>query len=279
MADKLKKLLRDSPISSSRKEDADAVSESFKNEKNDFDEKSTVSAMSKDGAEDVHDNEIAAGAAPGKGTAQDGDRPPTPPPLSQLKDGLKPSKVVRDVSRVHSKDIHEDELKRKMIAQFDILRDSYKNADIPSFTIHADYSVMKQTYDDIVKRLHVNANVENYKKYFIFLVWIVEKLVSRFLKFDMSGFMEHHVSCLDSYEVILRKIGEQHYVPEEEQWSPIAQLAFLVSLNTVIFVISKTAGENILDVISSMVKMNSSGSQKSRDHVSRTRMKEPEPIF
>ena len=102
--------------------------------------------------------------SPDNGRDRDGDDDKiyTAPRLSEIAGGTNlQRKIIPDISRNNAQD--DEDLKRELLFKFDLLRKSYKNANIPEFTIHSDYSTMQRTYDSTIRQVNVDSNIETYK--------------------------------------------------------------------------------------------------------------------
>jgi hypothetical protein len=178
-----------------------------------------------------------------------------PPRLSDLeKDGyVRTKKVIPnlDVPVVEE----EDELKRELLYKFDLLKRSYKNVEIPEFTIHSDYKNMNKTYENTLRRVSLDTNVENYKNYMIAGFMLIEYILSSWFKFDMSGFTQQQIINMNQYERLLIELGEKSYVPTDKQWPVELRLLGMVLLNAVIFIVAriiiKKTGTNLFGMINS----------------------------
>lgn len=162
-----------------------------------------------------------------------------------------------------SNNAEEEDLKRELMFKFELLRKSYKDANVPEFSIHSDYKTMKQTYDNAVKRLSIDSTVSSYKTYLIGGFMVVEYALGNWMGFDMQGFTQHQISSVDSYERLLTELGEKSYVDEESQWPVEVRLLGMIILNAAFFIVSKMitkkTGSNILNYINSM---NTNSSQE-----------------
>ena len=69
--------------------------------------------------------------------------------------------------------------------KFELLKRSYKNVNIPEFSIHSDYKNMFRTYENTIRQVNVDSNIENYKSYLITGFYIVEFVMGYWLKFYM----------------------------------------------------------------------------------------------
>ena len=184
------------------------------------------------------------------------------PTLSELeKQGA--TSVVKEFADASRLSTAEDEdLKREMLFKFELLKKSYKEQSIPSFTIHSDLNMMKRSYDDTVRRLSLDNSVENYKKYMIGAFMVIEYVLGKFLKFDMKGYTQQQIIQMSSYEKLLVEIGEKSYIPEGKKWPVELRLVFLVIIQTAFFIVGKmifnNTGSNIMNAINGMNRSNNS---------------------
>lgn len=176
------------------------------------------------------------------------------PSLSELEQqGAITRKEMADATRLT---IEDEDMKRELLFKFDLLRKSYKDQNIPTFTIHSDYKMMCRSYEDTVRRLSLDSSVESYKRYLIGAFMLIEYSFGRWLKFDMKGYTQQQIVSMSSYEKLLIEIGEKAYMPEGEQWSVEIRLVFLVIINTAFFLVGKMVlnktGANIMNAINNM---------------------------
>jgi hypothetical protein len=176
------------------------------------------------------------------------------PTLSELEQqGTVVRKEIADASRLS---IEDEDLKRELLFKFDLLRKSYKEQTIPTFTIHSDYKMMQRSYEDTVRRLSLDTSVESYKRYLIGAFMLIEYAFGRWLKFDMKGYTQQQIVSMSSYEKLLIEIGEKAYMPDGEQWPVEARLVFLVIINTAFFLVGKMimskTGSNLMGAINNL---------------------------
>ncbi len=185
--------------------------------------------------------------------------PHQPPPITQVPPSLTELGMKETVvpNLNYMKTTAEDEdLKRELLFKFDLLKKSYKEDDLPQFTIHSDYKTMKHAYDMTLRKMSITSSVENYKTYLIGGFMVVEYALGNWLKFDMQGFTQQQIMSMGSYEKLLIELGEKSYVDEESQWPVEVRLLGLVVMNAAFFIVSKMitkrTGSNILNMINSM---------------------------
>ena len=197
----------------------------------------------------------------------------SPPTLKELEyaGALKREKHLPDLEKEPEQD--EEDLKRELLFKFELLKKSYKDANIPEFSIHSNYKHMNNAYEDAVRRLSIDSTVENYKMYLIGGFMVIEFIFGKFLKFDMQGFTNQQMMNIQSYEKLLIELGEKSYIPEGSDWPVELRLLFLVIINAAFFIVGKMlmkrTGSNVFSMMSSM------NNSKSETHHKR-KMRGPE---
>jgi hypothetical protein len=188
------------------------------------------------------------------------------PTLSELeKQGIAPvrNQTTIDASRLTNED---EDIKRELLFKFDLLKKSYKEQSIPTFTIHSDLQTMKRSYEDTVRRLSLDSSVESYKRYLIGAFMMIEFALGKWLKLDMKGYTQQQIMSMSSYEKLLIEIGEKSYVPEGEEWSVEIRLLFLVIMNTGFFIVGKmimsNTGANLMNTLNTLNKASSEPPKK-----------------
>ena len=178
------------------------------------------------------------------------------PTLQELNDNGKIhiEKPVQDASNFDNTD--DEDKKRELLFKFELLKKSYKNINIPEYNIHTDITTIKRSYEDTVKRVTIDSNVESYKTYLIGGFMAIEYGLGYFLKFDMKGFTQQQMVNINSYEILLIELGEKSYVPKAKQWPVEIRLIFLILFNAAVFVVSKMilkgTGSNLLNMMNNM---------------------------
>ena len=178
-----------------------------------------------------------------------------PPTLAELEER---GQIQRDkhLPKVAKLESDVEDLKRELLFKFQLLKKSYKDADIPEFNVHSDYNDMSKTYENTVRRLSLDSTVESYKTYLIGGFMLVEFIMGKWLKFDMEGFTQQQIMSMASYDRLLIELGEKSYVPEGSDWPVELRLLFLIIINAVFFCVSKMlmkkTGTNVMNMINSM---------------------------
>ena len=184
------------------------------------------------------------------------------PTLSELeKQGE--ARVPREFADASRMSIENEDLKREMLFKFDLLRKSYKEQTIPTFSIHSDLDMMKKSYEDTVKRLSLDNSVESYKRYLIGAFMLIEFVLGKWLHFDMKGYTQQQIVSMSMYEKLLIELGEKSYIPDGSKFPVEIRLLFLVMIQTAFFIVGKMifnkTGENIMNAINNMNKATTPG--------------------
>lgn len=181
---------------------------------------------------------------------------PSPPRLSDLEHAgmLKQNRSIPNLEHLETnEDEDEEDKKRELLFKFELLKKSYKNVNIPEFSIHSSLKKMNETYENQLRHLSLDSSVESYKNILVGGFMIFEFIFGVWLKFDMSGFTQQQILNMNQYERLLIELGQKSYVPDGKQWPVEFRLVGLIVLNAVIFIISKLilkrTGNNLMGMM------------------------------
>lgn len=173
-----------------------------------------------------------------------------------LQDLQQQKKVVIDKEYKYADDDEETQKERNaMYFKCEVLRRMHPNMPVPEFTPYSDPKIMKQKIDMFTEKIALNTTVDNWKRYLIIGVMICEVVLGK-LSFDMEGFAQQQITQMSTYDQLLVEIAEKNQKKAQSKWGPETRLCLMLSLNTVLFVVSKTlsknSGFNLLGTINSM---------------------------
>lgn len=178
-----------------------------------------------------------------------------PPSLSEITSGKVNynNNSYREINP-NSNDENEYSKKKDLLFKFRLLKKSYKEVNIPDYNEYTDLATLEREYNNIVKNLRIDSNVENYKKYLMVGFFGLEYILSTILKFDeIKGFTQQQILNMNQYERILVEIGEKSYVPEDRQIMPELRLLGIIFMNAATFVgtkmLFKGTGSSILNAV------------------------------
>ena len=180
----------------------------------------------------------------------------SPPRLSDLEHAgmLKTNRSIPNIEHLETnQDEDEEDRKRELLFKFELLKKSYKNVNIPDFSIHSSLKKMNETYENQLRHLSLDSSVESYKNILVGGFMIFEFIFGVWLKFDMGGFTQQQILNMNQYERLLIELGQKSYVPDGKQWPVEFRLIGLIVLNAVIFIISKLilkrTGNNLMGMM------------------------------
>jgi hypothetical protein len=181
-----------------------------------------------------------------------------PPSLAQLESNgvFQGQKTLPNIAYTSQEEEEDEDKKRELLFKFDILKKSYKDATIPEFTIHSDYTTMVRSYDLTLRKVSLDSTVETYKQYLVGGFMVVEYVFGKFFNLDMQGFTQQQMVSMTSYERLLIEMGEKSYVPGESKWPVELRLLFLIIINAAVFLLTrmvmKRTGSNLMGVFNSL---------------------------
>ena len=198
------------------------------------------------------------------------------PKLSELN---MQDKVAPDINRMNTEThVELNDKKRELLLQFDLIKARHNNdVQLPNYTMNSDYNVMKNTYDNLVRNLHITKSANTYKKVFRLSLYLIEYGMGKYLKFDMEGYAAYQMESMDDYEKLLIEIGEKSYISGSTDMPAEFQLAMMVILNTVTFVFLKMLEKKGMSMLASQFQTmaNTASNVASGEQPRKGRMKKP----
>lgn len=206
----------------------------------------------------------------GEEISEPGER--SPPTLAELQQKKKIT-ISRDYRYAEEEDEDTQKERNAVYFKYEVLRRMHPNANIPEFTIYSDPKLMSQKYELLTKKLSLETSVDNWKRYMIVFVMGCEVVLGK-MSFDMEGFAQQQIMSMSTYDQLLVEMAEKSYIPTGgSKWSPEIRLFMMLTMNIVLFVISKMifkkTGTNLLGTINDLTSPEKSGYNERK-------MKEPE---
>ena len=156
-----------------------------------------------------------------------------PPTLEQLNIQ---THATPDLSRVNTQsDTELNELKRKILLRFDILREKDPEIDLPHYTMNSDYESMKSTYEATLRKGSLKQNVEFLRELLNMFFMATEYGLGKYLKMDMKGYTDFQKSRMSSYNAMLYELGERSYLNDVGMGVELRLICALL-LNTATFI-------------------------------------------
>lgn len=182
--------------------------------------------------------------------------PPTLEELQQQKKIGPRATISRDYRYVEEEDEETQKERNAVYFKYEVLRRMHPNSHIPEFTIYSDPKLMSQKYELLTKKLSLETSVDSWKRYMIIFVMGCEVVLGK-LSFDMEGFAQQQIMSMNTYDQLLVEMAEKSYIPSgSSKWPPEARLLMMLTMNVVLFVISKMifkkTGTNLLGTINDL---------------------------
>jgi hypothetical protein len=177
----------------------------------------------------------------------------SPPTLQELQQ--KKKVTINNAYNYVEEDEETQKERNAVYFKYEVLRRMHPNASIPEFTLYSDPKLMSQKYEMLTKKLSLDSSVENWKRYMIVFVMGCEVVLGK-INFDMEGFAQQQIMSMNTYDQLLVEMAEKSYVPSGSKWSPEIRLFMMLTMNVVLFVVSKMifkkTGTNLLGTINNM---------------------------
>ncbi len=180
-----------------------------------------------------------------------------PPTLAELQaKNPKVPLLKKDFRYAQDEDAELIKERNTVFFHYEILKRMHPTAQIPEFTVYSDPKIMAQKYEMLAKKLSLDSNVENWKRYMIIFVMGCEVVLGK-MNFDMEGFAQQQIMSMNTYDSLLVEMAEKSYIPTGSKWPVELRLCSMILINVVLFIVSKfimkRTGINLLSQINGMV--------------------------
>lgn len=127
------------------------------------------------------------------------------------------------------------EIKNKFKIKLDMLKEEYPNMDPPIIGENIELEEIHEIYETYLNRALSIESVPFYTVFLFFGFLIIQYIVEKLFKIDMSGFAELQIASMTRYRRILIKLGEKRKISIETNWGPEVSLCVAVLFQAVIF--------------------------------------------
>lgn len=161
----------------------------------------------------------------------------------EIKEKEKPKKVKKSKKPNYSEMtlVEQKKARKTFKNRFELLRDSWKNYNIPEIDEDTPLDEIHEQYEYYVKNIQIKENSGKYKVYMV-LLWLGIEFVCAKLGLNISGYTMLQLKTMNKYERLLIKLGERNYKytsSEESTWPVEFDLIFMALVNAIIFIFIK----------------------------------------
>lgn len=169
---------------------------------------------------------------------------------------------VLNLSQSSKTDSDKEERRSELLYKLKKLKRLYPAAEVPEFNPYTDLETLEREFAQQSKHLHIESNVENYKRYLQMGFGLMELAVIKFLQFEeIEGFAAEQMIRMNQYDRILYELGEKYQSkPDDQGFPPEVKLMGLVIFNAVVFVGMKMLVKGVGNSMMPNVISNSSRS-------------------
>jgi len=176
----------------------------------------------------------------------------------------------------------EDKEKREkadLLFKFMVLRRQYPKVEIPEFTEHSDFNTMKRVYEQTIRRVSLDSNVDSYKQYIVGGFMVMEWVSTNWLGINLGGFTQQQVKMMNKYDRLLIELGEKNHQSSGSRFPVEIRLLFLIVFNAGLFYVQKmifSGGSGDGNILNSLFdNMNQSDNTTKKKPTTRGGMKGP----
>lgn len=129
--------------------------------------------------------------------------------------------------------------KSDLLFKFMVLRKKYPNVEIPEFSEHSELGNMKRIYEQILRRVHLDSSVEDYRSYLLAGMMMTEFVSTNWMGIDLSGFTNQQRGVINKYDRLLIELGEKNYSSVASRLPVEIRLIGFILFNAGLFFVQK----------------------------------------
>ncbi len=202
-------------------------------------EKEMIESLREDDDRKAPESPAPESGARGEECAEESVSEPVPPP----EDDDAPIEEDEDPYAGLSPEDRERKEREEYTWRFRILKKQYRNLKIPEFTEYSPVDTIKTQYNQIIRELQLDDNVDTYRTY-LFGSWLaIEFVCTQWIGIDLSGFTKHQAMMLHKYNKLLIELGEKNRAGWGANLPVEVRLIGLVIFQAGIFYLIKVVSE------------------------------------
>lgn len=148
----------------------------------------------------------------------------------------------------------EEEERQEYLVKFRILKKQYKTQEFPLYTEHTDLPTLKRLYNDTLRMITLDENVNNYRMFLMGGFLGIEMLAVK-AGLDFKGFAKFQFKKMEKYERLLVELGEKSYSNFANNWPVEIRLLGVILMDAGIFYLGKMVSDHAGDRIAEMFSM------------------------
>ncbi len=137
----------------------------------------------------------------------------------------------------------EEDDRREYLVRFKILKKQNQNFDFPNYTEHTDFHTLKRIYNDCVRLIDLETNVDNYKIYLAAGFMGIELLACK-MGLDFKDFAKIQLRKREKYDRLLVELGEKSYANFAANWPVELRLLGIILFDAGIFYLGKLISQH-----------------------------------
>lgn len=156
-----------------------------------------------------------------------------------------------------SQEEKEEMEKQEYLARFRILKKGNPNyKEFPDYTEHTPVPALKKMYNETVKMIQLEENVDSYKTWLQVGFFLIEIGLCK-AGLDFKGFAKVQMKKMNKYEKMLIELGEKSYSNFTNNWPVEIRLIGVLIADALVFYICKIAadymGEDVANLVATML--------------------------